>query len=163
MDELTGLRNREGLKAELQKQIKRYQRTKRSYCVLLLDLDRFREINQQFGHSMGDYLLRQIGIILENETRISDTVGRIGGDEFGIILPQSQDDDAYKVARRVLENVEQTLQNTPDGDELQITCTIGIHCIDKHYERPEEVLKGADKALSQGKQSNDNCIIREDE
>ncbi|MEW6324936.1 MAG: diguanylate cyclase, partial [Nitrospirota bacterium] len=108
-DRLTGLANRTTLQDRLEQAIKTSQRENRPVAVLLLDLDRFKEINDTLGHSHGDTVLQQVGERLRRALRDSDTVARMGGDEFAVLLPLSSPDHADIVARKIIDALEPPL------------------------------------------------------
>src|SRR5207344_1534667 len=93
-------------------------------ALLLLDLDRFKEVNDTLGHHVGDMLLQQIGARLQSELRQSDTIARMGGDEFAVLLPRTDGETARDVARRLVASLARPFDT--QGLSLQIEASIGI-------------------------------------
>jgi diguanylate cyclase (GGDEF)-like protein len=100
-DALTGLANRRVLEQRLSYEIARHRRHQRRFCVVAMDLDGFKQVNDRFGHQAGDEVLREVARALERSVREQDTVVRIGGDEFCILAPESGPQEAERLAARV--------------------------------------------------------------
>ena len=129
-DELTGLPNRTLLQDRLSQAILAARRENTPLTLLLVDLDRFKEINDTFGHHYGDLLLQQIGPRLRGVLRASDTVARLGGDEFGILLPTTDAASAVAVAQHLLRMLEAPFEL--DGQTVEIGASIGIASYPAH-------------------------------
>src|SRR6202040_1464231 len=123
-DELTGLPNRTLLQDRVSQSILAGRRGNTPLTLLLVDLDRFKEINDTFGHHYGDLLLQQIGPRLRGVLRESDTVARLGGDEFGILLPTADAAGAFTVAQHMLRSLEAPFEL--DGQRVEIGASIGV-------------------------------------
>jgi diguanylate cyclase (GGDEF)-like protein len=104
-DELTGVGNYRGLHERLAEEIARHRRHSREFALVLLDLDGFKAVNERFGHLEGDRLLAEIGAALRDEVRAEDSVFRQGGDEFALIVPEANAEEAEEVAARLRERV----------------------------------------------------------
>ncbi len=144
-DQLTGLPNRALFLRHLRESIERGPRDQRM-AIMLMDLDRFKEINDTLGHHFGDRLLQQIGPRLSHVLREGDLMARLGGDEFGIVLPNLPDDAAaVRVAERLLEELERPL--TVEGLALDVTGSVGIAIYPAHSEDVETLLRCADVAM----------------
>ena len=144
-DELTGLPNRTLFCDRTQQAVASARREQASASVLLLDVDRFREINDALGHEAGDFLLRELGSRLRGLLRESDTLGRLGGDEYGILLPTSSVEEAVVLASRVHEELEAPF--TLEGVPLEVATSIGVATYPEHGEDVDELLQHADVAM----------------
>ena len=150
-DSLTGLPNRNLLSDRLTMGLALSRRNGNRLAVLMLDLDRFKMINDTMGHAVGDELLKAVAERLTGVTRKSDTVSRIGGDEFVLVLPHiSSADDAAKLAQRVLDVFQEPF--IFDDHRLGITTSIGIAVYPDHGKDIEILLKNADNAMYQAKE-----------
>ncbi|HEY2779029.1 MAG TPA: EAL domain-containing protein [Gaiellaceae bacterium] len=144
-DALTGLPNRTLFHDRVGQALKRSQRTGTSYAVLLMDLDRFKEINDTLGHDAGDALLHELGERLRSCTRAEDTVARIGGDEFGFLLA----DVDVRLAKELVTRIQLELRNafTVQGLSLHVEASIGIAVFPQHGDSVEQLLQRADVAM----------------
>jgi len=156
-DSLTGLPNRSLLSDRLTIGLALSRRSGNRLAVLMLDLDKFKVINDTMGHSVGDELLKAVAERLTSVTRKSDTISRIGGDEFVLVLPQiSGPNDAAKLAQRILDMFQEPL--VFDGHRLKITMSIGIAVYPDDGKEIEVLLKNADNAMYQAKDNGrDTC------
>jgi diguanylate cyclase (GGDEF)-like protein/PAS domain S-box-containing protein len=154
-DALTGLPNRVLLHDRVSQAIAQAQRNREVLAMLFIDLDRFKTVNDSLGHHVGDLLLKTVGRRLETCTRGSDTVARIGGDEFVVLLGElDQPEDARHVAQKVLDALSEPV--TIDTHELKVTPSIGI-CVYPHDGADVETLmRNADTAMYHAKQMGRN-------
>jgi diguanylate cyclase (GGDEF)-like protein/PAS domain S-box-containing protein len=152
-DELTGLPNRVLFMDRLQHALDRLKREPgRLAAVLFLDLDRFKLVNDSLGHLVGDELLVQIADLLSTTLRPTDTIARIGGDEFAILLDGGRDvSDAVRVAERIHERLAAPINL--GGHEVFVTASLGIAVCTPDYKQPEDVLRDADTAMYRAKSS----------
>ena len=149
-DALTDLPNRYALSRELESRILSASQAREKFAVLFLDLDRFKQLNDSFGHAFGDNLLRQIGERLRSCCSSNTVKARVGGDEFVIVVPQIVEaSDAVEVARRLLSTVEQPFR--VDGKELYISGSIGIALYPYDGEDPDALVRNADVAMYKSK------------
>ncbi len=154
-DALTGLPNRALLTDRLTQAIALAQRNDTRVAVMFLDLDRFKNVNDSLGHSVGDKLLHEVAVRLKAAMRASDTVSRLGGDEFVILMPDAQDQAAISTAaRKVLEAV--SLPYAIDGHELISTPSLGISVFPADGQDVETLLRNADAAMYHAKESGRN-------
>ena len=150
-DALTGLPNRILLSDRFTVALALSRRTRNRLAVLMLDLDRFKAVNDSMGHGVGDKLLKAVGKRLQVTMRKSDTVARIGGDEFVLLLPQIPHvDEAAKFAERVLEVFREPF--VLEGQRLNITTSIGIAVYPEGGKDIESLLKNADTAMYRAKE-----------
>ncbi len=158
-DELTGLPNRALFMDRLVQSIERSRREpERLTAVLFLDLDRFKIVNDSLGHLVGDELLIQIAAALASALRPSDTIARVGGDEFALLLEGGRDvSDAVRVAERIHERLSVPINL--GGHEVFVTASIGIAVHTPEYERPEDLLRDADTAMYRAKGSGRACHV----
>jgi diguanylate cyclase (GGDEF)-like protein len=159
-DVLTGLPNRRLLEDRISQAIKTATRAKNIVAVLFLDLDFFKNINDQHGHSTGDILLKQVAERLTHLLRAEDTVARIGGDEFVIVLPHlSEEIQATNTAEKILAELFTPFQINQQS--LQIGCSVGIalyHYTDEINEtRADMLIENADSAMYVAKRKGRNC------
>lgn len=155
LDALTGLANRLVLDERLKLALSQAARNKRLLALAFMDLDRFKEINDQLGHAVGDALLVEVGRRLLATVREADTVARLGGDEFVIVLSDPQSHDAVELAvRRIIDAVRQPFQL--DERCVQVGCSIGIALYPEHSQDPGGLLRGADAAMYRAKAAGRN-------
>ena len=148
-DSLTGLLNRNALSHLLGKEIKRAQRNREPLSMLFIDLDHFKAINDQYGHSSGDRLLRQLALLLESQVRGSDCIYRYGGEEFIVQLPNTDKDGAQLVADKILAGIR-SLNFAPCGKTLPVTASIGGTTLEN--EDAHSLIERADRAMYRAKQ-----------
>jgi len=156
-DDLTGLPNRLLLNDRLNLEIAHAHRNQQKLAVMLLDLDHFKDVNDTLGHSVGDHLLQVVGERLTNVLREADTVARMGGDEFMLVLPEiAQHKDADEVAAKILEALKEPF--VFDCYEIDyITTSIGIALYPDDGEDEDTLMKNADTAMYRAKdQGRDN-------
>ena len=158
-DLLTGLPNRVLFNERLGLALIQARRHRHKLAVMLLDLDRFKEINDTLGHGVGDQLLRMVGERLRGLLRKSDTVARMGGDEFLFLLPEiTQVDDSAEVAHKTLEAIQEPF--VVEGRELHTTASIGIVIYPDDGEDISTLMKNADIAMYHAKQRGRNSYQR---
>jgi diguanylate cyclase (GGDEF)-like protein/PAS domain S-box-containing protein len=151
-DSLTGLPNRSLLKDRLGHALATARRHKEKVAVLFLDLDRFKIINDSLGHSMGDLLLREVALRLKNLSREEDTVARIGGDEFLVVLTSIKETaDAAITAERIAKAMDHEF--IIGGHSFKVTCSIGISIFPENGNDDEALIKNADAAMYSAKEN----------
>ncbi|CUT17022.1 MULTISPECIES: diguanylate cyclase domain-containing protein [Candidatus Ichthyocystis] len=155
-DELTGLPNRRLFTDRLQQAIRQFDRYDGELAVLMLDLDRFKLVNDTLGHSVGDRVLEMTAYRLRSVLRASDTVARLGGDEFIILLPSILNVDHVKdVAQKVVDSVGEPLMIS--GQHVQIYASVGVSLYPRDGSTAEVLVGVADEAMYKSKQSGCNC------
>jgi diguanylate cyclase (GGDEF)-like protein/PAS domain S-box-containing protein len=155
-DVLTGLPNRLAIMETIEEAIARYRRRGDSFAVVLLDLDRFKHVNDTLGHAVGDALLRETAARLKASLRETDVLARLGGDEFAIVQDRENDQcgDVAALASRIIEIISQPFKI--DGNEVNIATSIGIALAPEHATNSESLMKMADLALYRAKSTGRN-------
>jgi len=159
IDALTGCLNRRAFMERLERELDRVHRYQTEFSVLMIDLDRFKTVNDSRGHLVGDSVLRQIGDLLRGEVRSVDLAARYGGEEFVIVLPETDAEGALVFAERLRKRVMQT--NFADtGDPLNITVSIGVASAgpDSDVPTPDSLIAKADAALYRAKNEGRNRV-----
>lgn len=156
-DPLTGLNNRRHFMAQSQAEFSRAMRTNSAFTVLALDLDHFKNINDQYGHPVGDEVLKCFASAASAQLRPTDHIGRVGGEEFMILLVDTHGTEAHAIAERIRNAVEKI--NIPAaGTMIRITVSIGLSEFAADCKHMEEILSKADECLYQAKKSGRNQV-----
>ena len=158
-DGLTNLWNHRKMHELLRVEMKRSTRYHRALSVLMLDVDSFKTFNDTYGHPQGDQLLRNIAGILRAGVRNVDFVGRYGGEEFLVILPETTKDDACRMAERIRSDVEEQAMLEIDGKIVRRTVSVGVASYPEDALNPADLVQRADEALYRAKRSGKNCVI----
>jgi len=158
-DNLTGLYNRHGFEALFNKEFQKCQRYKKHACIMLFDIDNFKKVNDTYGHQAGDQVLSALALKCTEELRESDIIGRYGGEEFIVLLPETKIEGALKVAEKMRKSIESYLISTNSG-ELCITISIGLSYLEKRQDKisTELMVKKADDALYEAKNNGRNQV-----
>ena len=157
-DFLTGLWNRQGFDERMKEETERAHRYRRPLSLLMVDVDDFKAINDRFGHPWGDVVLQKVAGVLKNMVREPDFAARIGGEEFVMLLPETDLPGATRVAQRICLEVEKCLIETPDGP-IRVTVSVGTSsdcCINESDFA--QILSNADRALYVAKQNGKNRV-----
>lgn len=161
-DPLTGLPNRTLLIDRLTVAISRADRNRNKVTIMMLDLDKFKEVNDALGHHIGDLLLKVVADKLKGILRKVDTVARIGGDEFVLLLPEQKDvQTSLQIAAKIMDVFRDAV--VLEGHSLIVTSSIGISLYPNHGTDIDALLKNADKAMYQAKQAGRNQYRLHDE
>jgi len=144
-DPLTGLPNRTLFQDRLGQALRQSHRNATALALLLMDVDRFKEINDTFGHEYGDALLRQLGERLQERVRESDTIARLGGDEFAVLLPNCDESGAVATAERLLSAFDEPF--TLEGQPIAATASVGIAVFPTHGLDVQTLMRRADIAM----------------
>jgi diguanylate cyclase (GGDEF)-like protein len=142
-DELTGLVNRRGFQELFETELERARRSGQPLSVIVADLDHFKALNDRFGHAAGDRALEQLSLILRTAKRRIDTAARIGGEEFAVVLPDSDQHAALILAERMRREVRETFMYEP----YDLTISIGVATFPLHGTEPDALIAQADEAL----------------
>jgi diguanylate cyclase (GGDEF)-like protein len=156
-DPLTGLMNARAYYANCERLISGALRNKAKFAVLFIDLDHFKHINDTYGHEAGDVVLREVATCLKRNTRQSDALGRIGGEEFSMFLPDTDVAGAKQLAENLRKDIE-LLMPTAGGSNLTITASIGVAGNQPHHHSIEAIQREADQAMYQAKQQGRNRV-----
>lgn len=154
-DSLTQLANRREFESRLTQAITQFRG--RSLCVMFIDLDRFKIINDSAGHATGDEVLRQISRLLEAQVRESDSVSRLGGDEFAVLLPGCSLKRAQQLAEQIRAAVE-SWRLIQDGQQFSVGASIGVAEVTPELADIAAVLQAADSACYDAKKGGRNCV-----
>lgn len=155
-DPLTGLYNRGLMDKFLKSEFSLVKRNHRSVCLMMLDIDFFKKINDQYGHAVGDQVLAQVAKSIKERLRTTDIAFRYGGEEFLILLPDTQIDQAVTLAKDINSRIGKT--PLPSLNNNHITVSIGVTSIAKLDVTYEAAVLRADAALYQSKEANRNCV-----
>jgi len=154
-DDLTGLANRLRLNNILDDNAEQFARHSYPFSIILLDLDYFKNINDQHGHQIGDLILKELSLLLKNQTRKLDKVGRWGGEEFLIVCPSTNEEGAFKLAN----NLQKIIASWEFPVISQLTCSFGVATFNTQTSL-DHLFKEADKALYQAKSEGRNKVVK---
>ena len=160
-DALTGLANRRAFDQQLNKEFQRYLRYRHPFCVVMVDIDWFKHINDTYGHPAGDHVLTEFAWRLRDHIRKTDVLARIGGEEFAILMPETSPLEAKKrteALQKCINNAPFQLGNSADSP-LMMTASFGISCVADNDLVAEASLIRADTALYKAKNSGRNQVI----
>ncbi len=166
-DYLTGILNRRGILEHLARELARAQRAKANaekrnfdrwegLCIGFLDLNHFKPINDHYGHQVGDEVLKGVVDLISGQLRSYDAFGRLGGDEFLVIAPDTGGENMKRIFEKLLSVISETRINTTAGD-ISVTLSIGVTYVESDFDM-EKILNNADKAMYQAKQVGGNQI-----
>jgi diguanylate cyclase (GGDEF)-like protein len=156
-DDLTRIYNYRFMKAALRREVDRASRYGQVFSILMLDVDHLKKFNEVHGHLQGSDLLRRLAAILSRSSRAIDLVAKYGGDEFLLILPQTNTDGATVMGKRICQAVaESAFPHCRPGD---ITISVGVASFPQHGSTMETLLAASDEALFTAKRSGRNCVI----
>lgn len=158
-DVLTGLPNRRALDLRLEEEHQRSSRYRRQYALLMIDLDKFKNINDTYGHPVGDRVLQQATGVLRWAVRSTDFISRYGGDEFAIILPESGLNKASYVAEKLRSMLAGTRLHLPGVEEYFITASIGVAIYPQDTSEHKDLLSMADQRLYEAKRTGHGAIV----
>lgn len=168
LDALTGFYNRNQLEERIKQEVANAKRQKAPLCGIMTDIDYFKNVNDTYGHAVGDLVLKDIAKIIRGQLREYDIAGRYGGEEFSILLPFTKIEEAQKVAERLRASIENKVVDiskvNPDSETktIQVTISLGIYEMQEN-DNDEDLLKKADKALYQAKNTGRNKVVVQNE
>jgi diguanylate cyclase (GGDEF)-like protein len=158
VDSLTGLANRRSLEETLRVELARAARFDNSVCLVLADLDDFKQVNDRHGHPVGDEVLKAFASALRATVRGSDVAGRWGGEEFALVLSGADSAGGARLAERARVTIEERRLSAPDGSELSVTASFGVASFPDSRELGE-LLAAADSALYAAKRGGKNRVV----
>ena len=152
MDFLTDIYNRRKIISIINYELKKSKRYKKPLTIIMVDLDGFKNINDGLGHIKGDEVLRAVGVILKENMRDVDYAGRYGGDEFILVLPETNIENSIKIVKRIKKDIE-----TMDClEDLNVTASFGITSVNENDLTDVDLIKRADEALYKSKHEGKN-------
>jgi diguanylate cyclase (GGDEF)-like protein len=157
-DPLTGLHNRRGFSDLANRELARAIRYKRPLCIMFIDIDHFKSVNDRYGHSTGDLVIKNVAEVCCQHLRNLDVIGRYGGEEFTVLISESSVDATQEIAERLRQLVEKTPTATTQG-EIYVTVSIGIAEYEPNNASLDELISCADQALYKAKSSGRNRIV----
>jgi diguanylate cyclase (GGDEF)-like protein len=157
-DPLTGLPNRLGFREMLDRELQRARRANAAAAVLLGDLDHFRNVNDRAGHQVGDTVLQRLAIVLSETKREIDAAARVDGEEFALILPQTNEHGGLLAAERLRTAVQEAFRQ----EEVPVTISFGVACFPNHAHTSASLLRAADDALQLAKRGGGNRATAHD-
>jgi diguanylate cyclase (GGDEF)-like protein len=159
-DFLTAMKTRGYFETQLEREIKRAERTKGPLALVMIDIDHFKVLNDTHGHHVGDLLLRDVSAVLMKDMRQIDTVARYGGEEFALILPETNGVGAYRVAQRVRKAVEAARYFAGSPSEVvKLTISLGVAVLPQDAQFKRDLIEAADAALYEAKRSGRNRVV----
>jgi diguanylate cyclase (GGDEF)-like protein len=158
LDDVTEVYNARFLLQATDREIQRAERYGKELCVLFLDLDRFKSVNDRHGHLVGSQVLRRLSQVLRECIRQVDTLARYGGDEFTILLADTDASAGRQIAERIRRTVADTLFEGGAGEPIRLTISIGVAAYPAHGRDRTQLLDAADKAMYRAKSRGRNCV-----
>ncbi len=160
-DDLTGIYNRRYFMRRLRQAFAHYRRSDQSAVILLLDIDHFKAVNDTYGHAMGDRVLKELSALFRDRFRQTDVAGRLGGEEFAVLLFDISVEDATGVAEEIREALAGLAFSTDDGEIFHVTVTCGVAGFAEDDETEGSILQRADDSLYLGKRRGRNQVVVE--
>jgi len=162
VDELTGIWNRRKFMELAGNEVGRYIRYGRSFSLMMIDLDNFKAVNDRFGHISGDRALKQFTYVVRGQIRGMDIFGRLGGEEFGIVLPETGLDEALVMGARICKALRETDISVAESRTTRVTASIGVAEACPGHNSLDDVISMADTALYRAKENGRDCMVAAD-
>jgi len=154
-DPLTNVLNARAFSHELAQELSRNRRYGRPLALIYLDLDDFKTVNDAHGHATGDAVLRLVADAMRSAVRQADVVGRLGGDEFGVLMPETDGDVAHAAANRLVSGIRTVFRGTPS-----VTASIGVVSVSGTEAGTDELLRKADQAMYAAKRAGKDRVVQ---
>jgi len=154
-DPLTNVLNARAFSHELAQELSRNRRYGRPLALIYLDLDDFKSVNDAHGHATGDAVLRLVADAMRGAVRQADVVGRLGGDEFGVLMPETDGDVAHAAANRLVAGIRTVFRGTPS-----VTASIGVVAVSGTEAGTDELLRKADQAMYAAKRAGKDRVVQ---
>jgi diguanylate cyclase (GGDEF)-like protein len=156
-DPLTTAANRRAFNEIISQEFSRFKRSQKEYALVMIDLDHFKSINDQHGHGAGDRVLIEVTERCKDNLRVHDIIARLGGEEFCILLPYTNLEQAHKVAERLRQKIE-VMPIISDGNRIKVTVSVGISLVSEGDSDGHDAIERADKKLLEAKSMGRNRV-----
>lgn len=157
-DPLTGLFNRRAFDHHLEAEAARFERYRRPFALIVMDLDHFKSVNDRFGHDAGDVVLKKFAEIIRASSRDVDAAARLGGEEFALLLPETDKSHALEIAERIRKRLEATVLEY-QGTAFDVRCSAGVAAVPEHGVHAHNVFQIADQLLYDAKRRGRNQVV----
>ena len=157
-DPLSGLLNRRGMRERLQSEFERSQRYNSDLTVMMCDIDHFKVVNDQYGHDKGDEVIKNLGAIFKSGLRKIDSLARWGGEEYLILLPETNGEQGMQLAEKLRRKIEET-QYTQDDKTFSVTISIGVHQMASTDTINQAITKADTNLYKAKEQGRNRCIL----
>lgn len=156
-DALTGLYNRRHFESSFEREFSRAKRYNSRLSFAIIDIDFFKKVNDTYGHSCGDYILKEAAYLISNNFRITDLYFRYGGEEFAVILPETSKENAFIPMERLRKAFEEAIFKF-NGEKISVTISVGVSELSEDISNPCELFDAADKLLYKAKENGRNQV-----
>lgn len=160
-DGLTQLYNHRYFQEKMIDYCNDYEKSKRIFSLIIIDIDYFKKFNDKYGHQSGDIVLKQVANILKRNSRSTDIVSRYGGEEMTIIIPDADNEIAVRIAEKICKAVEEADFILANGEKVNVTISVGVSTVGKNGEKPQEIISYSDKCLYKAKEQGRNQVVFE--
>lgn len=157
IDGLTQVYNKRYFLEILEREMGRAHRYRRDLSLILFDVDYFKQVNDNYGHLAGDYVLKHLAMVLKSRIRREDVLARYGGEEFAIILPEIDHYNALQFAEKIRRIAESTAFGF-EGSDIPVTVSVGVSTLAPDIDDPQTFIKNADEYLYRAKSAGRNCV-----
>ena len=161
-DGLTGLLGRRHFRQRFEEEVERARRRGTQLAFLMVDIDDFKKVNDSYGHLVGDVVLRDISAIIQHSVREMDLVGRYGGEEFSVALPEATRELGVQIADRIRQAIERTVIQAYD-ERIQVTVSVGVAFLPEDAASADKLIERADQAMYEAKRAGRNRVISADQ